>query len=144
VYFLAQLPDDAASATVAEALKPVEVVKAELEDRAVTLQGDIFAVATGLTRRDLHAMGAVFAHRHDGIAQARLLDTSHTATETAMTPSGDAYARGCLYHDPGGRRRGEHKRRRISDGQTWARVVRNTVPRSGSQASAWTIVGGVD
>jgi hypothetical protein len=147
LYFLAQLPDGAAPAAVAEALealKPVEVVKAELEDQAITRQGDIFAIASCLTRRELKAMGAVFARRHDGVARARLLDTSHTATETAVTRSGDVYARGCLYHDPGSWRRGEHKRQRINDGKTWARVVRNTVPWSGSQANAWTIAGGVD
>jgi hypothetical protein len=32
-------------------------------DKAITRQGDIFAIASCLTRRDLKAMGAVFARR---------------------------------------------------------------------------------
>jgi hypothetical protein len=71
LYFLAQLPDDLEEipTTVEQAfecLKPVSVQKADLIDLPYCRQGDIFAIESTLTRRDLKAMGARFAKRSSG------------------------------------------------------------------------------
>ena len=122
-YFFCELPRGARPKTVAEAyeaLKPETVKVAEQMGREVTRQGDIFALPTGLTRRELRQRGATFDKR------AELLGTNHTATEVANL-GGLTLGRGCLYHRPSGRAP-DHARRKIGDGKTWHVIVKNTVP----------------
>lgn len=134
LYFLCELPRGHKPATVADAyeiLKPEPVSLAEQMGRGVTRQGDIFAIpAPTLDRRTLQKMGAAFEKRSErvrGRLSAQLLGTNHTATEVARLPSGLTLAKGCLYHDPSGRRR-DHVRRKIGDGQGWHIILKNTVP----------------
>jgi hypothetical protein len=152
LYFLAQLPDAAqftSPARVADALqslKPLAVVLAESNGQAVTRQGDIFAIETAATTRQVRALS-----RYDsGVAdvprkRAHLLGTSHTATEVIVTRDGETYARGILRHEPGGWRQPEHARRRMSNGRTWHLIVQNTVPvDSRGQSRSWSRAGNVD
>lgn len=147
-----------------EALKPLEVVKADFTEDAYTRQGDIFAVETLYARSELRAMGAVFGRRSDALRvdtsvvevprsaelareRVRLLGTNHIATEVATLPDGRQYARGVLYHAPGlFERRGapDHSRRKMGDGKAWHEIVRNTVPRSFDAPRAWSGFGRVD
>lgn len=134
LYFLCELPRGSKPATVADAyeiLKPEPVKLAEQMGRTVIRQGDIFAVpAPTLDRRTLQKMGAAFEKRSDrvrGKVSAELLNTNHRATEVARLPNGLTIARGCLYHDPSGRRP-DHIRRKIADGQGWHIIIKNTVP----------------
>ena len=144
LYFFAELPPRVKPTTVDEAytfLKPEPVLLAEQMERAVTRQGDIFAVETSLTTRALTKQGAVYekrlytdtpswwGQRANRVQTAQLLGTNHCATEVARLPGGITLARGSLYHDPIGRRR-DHVRRRIGDGKTWHIIVKNTVPNT--------------
>ncbi len=65
LYFLCQLPSWAQVTSYEEAiqaLKPVEVVKAEAMGETVTRQGDIFAIPEPtLTKRELRSMGATIS-----------------------------------------------------------------------------------
>lgn len=145
-YFLAQLPETSAS-TVDDAftaLRPELVIAAERHGVATTRQGDIFAVPTEFTTRDLKAKTAA-VH----VKAGRLLGTSHTATEVITTATG-TFARGILTHRPeadrwGNARRAEHRRQPMADRKTWHLIVKNTVPTDASGANrAWSRVGNVD
>lgn len=125
LYFLAELPRTSAS-TVAEALDalaPRAVHAALAQGRKVVRQGDIFAVPTSLSTRDVKQRT-----RSQLVKGAHLLGTNHTATEVAAKGR-LVYARGTLRHDPGAWREPDHARRKMGDGKTWHLIVQNTVPR---------------
>jgi hypothetical protein len=168
LYFLCELPRIPANVKDAlEILKPTEVIRAEQEGKTVTRQGDVFGIPTDWTTQGLKERGARF-RRRSGVAKLReqwnaglipwddyhasmdtqLLETNHEATYVAEL-DGIVYARGCLYHNPGSWREPDHARRKLGDGKTWHRIVRNAVPVSSSvtargHARAWTISGRVD
>jgi len=139
LYFLCELPYRARPQTVEEAyevLKPDPVQMAEQMGRQYTRQGDIFALPTGLTRKDLEARGARIVKSGASNFQNRMnrdgfiLNTNHAGTEVAHLPGGLTLARGCLYHRPAGRGP-DHVRRKLGDGKAWHIVVKNTVPTAG-------------
>lgn len=154
-YFLCQLPDAAPGSSVLDApttveqaftdLRPAIVQAADAAGVQVSRQGDIFAVPSGMTTRQLRecANGAAI------VKAGRLLGTSHTATEVIETQDG-TYARGILTHRPeanqwGQARTAEHKRQPIGDRKTWHVIVKNTVPvDAAGQNRAWSRVGNVD
>ena len=177
LYFLAELPQGVQPATVEEALqalKPAEVVAyealqatyPEVYTMPVTRQGDVFAVPTNLSTRNLSMLG----ERYKAI---RVLGVNHTATEVVpvLVPDDtlaalgatrnparifkpeDArnwtwYARGILRHVPEGwgrwARRPEHKRQKMGDGKTWHLLVKNTVPMVNGRSRSWSRGGNVD
>lgn len=149
VYFLCELPRTSASTVdeAFEALKPKEVVSAEAAGLTPQRQGDIFAIPTAYTTKELKSRGEVVKRPH-------VLGTNHTATEVVITSEG-TYARGILRHEPGGWRDADHARIKLGDGKTWHRLVKNTVPgdggssgnmtaRQSGQSRAWTMGGQVD
>jgi len=139
VYFLCELPSGSSPQTIAEAyevLKPVPVKVAEEAGRTTVRQGDIFAIPTALTTRQLRKSGARIEQRRPvkldqgwGLPElgrsAELLGTNHEATEVAYLPNGVTLARGVLYHNPQ-RRRPDHSRRSL--GKSWHIIIKNTVP----------------
>ena len=135
-YFLCQLPANDSPHTVSEAieaLKPAAVREAEADGLTVTRQGDVFAIPSAVSTRDLHRQGATRT-------RAYVLNVNHTASEVVETPGG-TYARGTLRHAPREwGRRPEHAMRRIGDGKTWHLLVKNTVPDTRS----WSAEGNVD
>lgn len=145
LYFLAQLPKGCKPATVAEALeclKPAEVVSAEAAGAEVLRQGDVFAIATDVSTREL-----TLTSRPGRERGAYVLAVNHTATESAVVHLGRktvTYARGTLRHQPrttwGTNRPADHKRIRLGDGKAWYRMVKNTVPADRS----WSMGGNVD
>ncbi|MFF5985929.1 hypothetical protein [Prauserella flavalba] len=142
-YFLCELPHGAAPTSVSEAfeaLKPPEVIQAETDGLTCTRQGDVFAVPTTLTTRQVSRL----AHkRQRGV---HVLHLSHTATEVAVTDDGTTYARGILRHAPPGHgRQPEHKRQPMGDRKTWHQLVKNTVPLDArGDSRAWSRGGNVD
>lgn len=149
VYFLCELPRTSASTVdeAFEALKPREVLDAESAGLTPRRQGDIFAIPTAYTTRELKSRGELVKRPH-------VLGTNHTASEVIETTEG-TYARGILRHDPGQWRDPDHARVRMGDGRTWHRLVKNTVPgdggssgnmtaRQSGQSRAWTMGGQVD
>ncbi|SFK53582.1 hypothetical protein [Amycolatopsis sacchari] len=142
-YFLCELPGDARPRTVRDAflaLKPPEVVAAEAAGVICTRQGDVFAVPTRLTTREL---AKLTPKRERG---AHVLHLSHKATEVAIADDGTTYARGVLHHAPfESWRRPEHRRRLMGDRRTWHLLVKNTVPvDSLGRSRAWSRGGNVD
>lgn len=133
-------------------LRPDEVVKAQNAGIDVIRQGDVFALPTSLTTRDLTRQS------NSGIAKsAHVLGTNHKVTDTIVTVDGDTYGRGRMRHDPGAHRGPDHRTVTLGDGKTWYRLLKNTVPMSGTrrglvgaqmaqsgQSRAWTAVGTVD
>lgn len=140
-YFLAQLPRGSKPTSFKDALemlKPEAVKEAESQWKTVTRQGDIFAIPTDHTTKELHAPG------WKTVKQGRVLNSSHVATEVIQAPGGP-FARGHLYHRPERAiwRSGNdptHKRQKIGDGKTWHRIVKNTVPADRS----WSLIGSID
>lgn len=120
-YFFCELPkmSETTVAAAYDALKPTVVHYAERVGREVRRQGDIFAIETAFTTRDLRRRGAVFSKR------THLIGTNHTATQVATLPDGTTFARGCLYHEPE-RRRPDHSRIKVPSG--WSLIAKNTVP----------------
>ena len=121
-YFFCELPKSAHPTTVEEAydaLKPDAVKMAEQMSRRVERQGDIFAIQTSLTKRDLTKQGARYEKR------GSLLGTNHVGSEVAYLPDGTTLVRGSLVHAPDFRTP-DHARVRLGDG--WSVVVKNTVP----------------
>lgn len=120
-YFFCELPrtSETTVAGAYDALKPAVVSFAERNGRDVRRQGDIFAIETSFTTRDLRQRGATFSKR------AYLIGTNHTATQVATLPDGTTFARGCLYHEPE-RRRPDHSRIKVPSG--WGLIAKNTVP----------------
>lgn len=139
LYFLCEMPRTSKATTVEEAyedLKPDAVKDAESAGMKVTRQGDMFAIPTALTTKQVkmltpHRKGRIVKRPRRG-----LLGTNHTATEVLFCTYGRVYARGLLYHAPGDHRAPDHARRKIGDGKTWHLLVKNTVPRA--QASPRT------
>jgi hypothetical protein len=180
-YFLCELPRTGARTVAAalEALKPPAVKRAMEASLAVIRQGDIFAIPTSLTTRELKRRalgqtieryepvqappsghGTIWArvpYNVKSLRMAPLLTTNHVATEQLLTLDGDTYARGFLRHRPDGREP-DHTPVRLGDGQTWYRILRNTVPlararsansslfgpQQSGQSRAWTLGGQVD
>lgn len=144
-YFLCQLPDGATPTTVEqafEALKPPAVVEAEAAGLHVTRQGDLFAVPTDLTTREVRSFGLA-------VKRERVLGISHAPTESvtvSVSGGGEVFARGILYHRPfESWRKPEHRRQKMGDGKTWHLLVKNTVPVDGrGQNRAWSQVGSID
>jgi hypothetical protein len=140
-YFLAQLPPRVKPTSVKDALhllRPPAVLEADALSKSVIRQGDIFAVPTDWTTRELTARGGQIEKR------GRLLNTSHVGTEVITFPD-LAVARGCLYHKPEGRSPWDrfdptHKRQKLGDGKQWHAIVKNTVP----EGRSWSLVGSID
>jgi hypothetical protein len=139
-YFLAQLPAKAKPVSVKdafEALRPASVTGADKVGVQVTRQGDIFAIPSPLTTRELRkaADGAT------PVKAGSLLGQRHTATEVIyLTTAGLTYARGILTHTGG-----EHRRQAMGDRKTWHLIVKNTVPTDQhGNNRAWSQVGNVD
>lgn len=132
-FFFCELPYRSHPKTVAEAyeaLKPDPVRLAEQMGRSVTRQGDIFAVPTRLTRKELKARGARIERRRKAEDELPyMLNTNHTATEVAYLGK-LTLARGTMYHDPQWRAQ-DHARRRMGNGADWHIIIKNTVPVSG-------------
>lgn len=132
LYFLCELPRSSTAETVEQAyedLKPRVVKLAEKAELEVTRQGDIFAVPTELTTKEVKALtpygkGSIVKKPKRG-----LLGTRHTASQVLFATEGRIYARGTLYHAVGTWERSDHSRRRMGDGKTWHLLTRNTVPR---------------
>lgn len=135
LYFLAQLPEGAQPQTVAgafEALKPAEVTAAELLKDAVLRQGDVFAVNSYLSTRDLPGPSKRSEY---------VLDVNHQVTEVRIDGMGNTYGRGWIRHRPQESwRRPEHRSVKLGDGKTWYQLVKNTVPAGRS----WSVRGEVD
>lgn len=131
LYFLAELPRGADAWSVDQAfqaLKPEPVVMAEDAGLTVSRQGDIFAVPTTLTTKEVRAQTPYGKGRI--VKRPLILGTNHEPSEAMFATGGRVYARGSLYHNPQewGRER-DHVRRRMGDGRAWHLLVRNTVPR---------------
>ena len=155
LWFMAQLPGGSRPHTVAEALemlKPPAVKDAERAGREVLRQGDVFAIKTSLSARELAARGAVPVQPLNN--GGRYVNDSHTATKVLMLPDGTFYVQGVMRHQPRGSewggwrwqaRRAEHKNLTLGDKKTWFLVAFNTVPRNRSfSPRAWSLGGNVD
>jgi hypothetical protein len=131
LYFLCELPRRSKAETVEGAytdLRPQLVRDADAAGVEVTRQGDMFAVPTTLSTREIKLLTP---HRKGRIVKrpARgLLGTNHTASEVLYATGGRVYARGVLYHEPGRWREPDHARRKMGDGKTWHLLTKNTVP----------------
>lgn len=151
-YFLAELPRTSA-ATIADALvalQPPEVKAALASGIGIERQGDIFAIPTTLSTRELKSRA-----KGEIVRNGLLLNTNHQIREHIVTTNGDIYARGTLIHAPGAWRTPDHVRLTLGDGKQWFRILKNTVPlaktQSGSRIAnqsggnrAWTMGGDVD
>jgi hypothetical protein len=128
LYFLCELPYGAKPNTVdeaIEALKPPEVVAALARGLNVVRQGDLFAIPTKLTTRQIRRM------RTSEFAKGlRVLGTNHSVTEGVVLRGGAVLGRGIMRHEPERWRPPDHVRQKLGDGKTWHLLVRNTVPRS--------------
>lgn len=137
LYFLAELPQGVHPTTVdqaREALRPEAVKRADRALIPVLRQGEVFAIPTNYTTRELTG-----PTRHS----APVLGRDHIATEV-RTLDGKDYGRGWLRHKPvtdwGTRRRAEHRAVKLGNGKTWYQMELNTVPAGRS----WSISGNVD
>ncbi len=187
-YFMCEMPYGCKAKTVERAilaLKPAEVAFAEDHGVTVLRQGDVFAIPSKWTTNELAFIGkpwnrdhtvfplvgephvvcdVEFIHKHRrGDKGAMVLGTNHAATWVVHGTDGETYMRGTLYHAPGAWRTPDHRPKKLGDGKTWYRAVKNTVPldkasgssrgsvsanrstanRSGD-SRAWTITGAVD
>lgn len=123
LYFLAEIPRRAKPRTVDEAilaLSPRIVHAAVAQGREVKRQGDMFAIPTALTVRDLKKR-----YRRPVVRLQGVFGTDHVVTEQIVGDKGVTYARGTIHHRPGGL--ADH--RRVSLGKEWHLMVPNTVPR---------------
>lgn len=171
-YFLCELRYRSPANTVAEAiddLRPDAVIAAQASGVEVLRQGDVFAIPTALTTRELKSRAELYEEPgtfRDRVAirsrekhgkAADILDTNHRATHVIVTKDGDYYGRGYMYHDPGGWRTPDHARLKLGDGNTWYRLVKNTVPQArtgmthrtaavnqSGNSRAWMLGGQVD
>lgn len=174
LYFLCELPrnlriSELQSVDAAiEALKPPEVVNAIDSGLDVIRQGDVFAIPTSYTTRELTKRAETFEVRHWGTDDAgqsvpvvtleamrkgaHVLGTNHTATNVIVAEDGDTFARGIMRHAPGNWRDPDHAAVTLGDRKAWYRLVKNTVPvatgrrtaNQRGQARAWTSTGTVD
>lgn len=156
LYFLCRLPGPVRSVAEArEALKPASVKAAEVAGVRVERQGDIFAIESGLTDKDLDEMGAeVFGPlpgpywplRHwPPLSQVPIYGTAHTSYNIAKLPGHLMLAKGSLVHAPNMlqfsgefSRRPDHVNRELGDGTTWWWLARNTVPIESPTETATT------
>lgn len=132
LYFLAELPRGSAPATYAQAiyaLRPEAVRAADGAGLEVFRQGDVFAIPTELSTRELRKLCGNRGKPAPTIKAGRLCGTDHTATEVMYGSRGRVYARGTMRHAAGMWRESDHAMRRIGDGKAWHLVMRNTVPR---------------
>lgn len=132
LYFLCELPRGCGARTVEEAyeaLKPAQVKQAEAAGLDISRQGDMFAIPTELTTREVKKLTPLGKGRIVKRPRFGVLGTRHTASEIVFATEGRVYARGTLYHEPEAFRDADHARRRMGDGRTWHLLVRNTVPR---------------
>ena len=134
LWFLAELPYGARPRTVdqaREALKPGEVKLADRDGIVWQRQGDVFAIPTTLTTRDLPGPSQRSAY---------VLDVNHVVTEVRYL-DGKTYGRGRMYHRPREwGRTADHRTIDLGDRKTWHLLVRNTVP----MRRAWSLGGNVD
>lgn len=124
LYYLAEVPPGAQVKTVDDAvlaLSPPIVHAAVAQQRAVKRQGDMFAIPTMLTTKDVRARTDGKQRRMQGV-----LGTDHVATESYVGKGRVTYARGFLHHKPVGRIR-DHVICRL--GKEWHLMVPNAVPR---------------
>lgn len=123
LYFCARLPHKVETYDEAiEALKPNSVKIAEKKGLDVLRQGDMFAIPTKYSTRDLKKMGAhITTPMFSG-----LYGTVHITEKTARLPDGTEFGRGFLYHRPRGRTP-DHHDLPLSDAK-WYLIVKNTVP----------------
>ncbi len=131
LYFLCELPRSSKAETVEQAyedLKPPRVKAAEAQLRTVSRQGDMFAIPTTFTTREVKEMTPHGKGRIVKRPKLGLLGTNHRASEVIFATGGRIYARGLLYHQPGRWRTPDHARRKMGDGKTWHLLVKNTVP----------------
>lgn len=175
-YFLCELPRTKAVTVeeAFEALKPLAVVNALAAGLPVQRQGDIFAIPTSLTTRELKARAIPaevngWATNDEGQStvvvtttairkREILLSTNHTLSEVVVTKDG-TYGRGTMRHEPGQWREADHARIKLGNGKGWFRILRNTVPQAkkdsrsntgprgtnqSGSARAWTMGGNVD
>lgn len=127
LYFLCELPYGAKPGTVDEAvetLKPPEVVAALARGLKVIRQGDLFAIPTKLTKRQIRRL----AGRARFEKRLRVLGTNHSVTEGIVLKGGAVLGRGIMRHEPEAWRPPDHARQKLGD--AWHLLVRNTVPRS--------------
>lgn len=137
LYFLCELPRSSKAETVEQAyedLKPPQVQAAEAQLRTVTRQGDMFAIPTTFSTREVKEMTPHGKGRIVKRPRLGLLGTNHTTSEVIFATQGRVYARGLLYHQPGPLRDPDHARRKIGDGRTWHLLVKNTVPAMATTA----------
>lgn len=153
MYYLAQLPDEGIVRNYEDAIRllaPPIVHRAQEQGLEIFRQGDVFAIETSLTDKDLRQRNATITRRSSvlivsgggaatldrRIATARrqkvmIHGTGHTATMVAKLPNGATFIKGTLYHDPiieePGRRR-EHRSVPLGDQNKWFLCTRNTVP----------------
>lgn len=152
MYFLAQLPDEGECNNYIDAidlLAPPIVHQARSEGRHVFRQGDIFAIQTDLTDKDMIADAKIT--RRDSVfhnnsttlikpeirksataKRLRIYGTGHTATIVATKPNGITFIKGVMYHDPvleRANRTREHRSITLT-ADKWFLVCRNTVPRA--------------
>lgn len=159
LYYLAQLPDQGKVRNYQHAidlLAPPVVHRAREEGKLVMRQGDVFAIETSLSEKDLLERGATITKRTDlihapngnhsrrfdpelndwekDVPEERLQDimvyeTGHTATRIAKLPNGVTFGTGTMYHDPfldEDGREREHTNVRL--GPAYYLFTRNTVP----------------
>ncbi len=163
--------------TVEEALDdlmPDEVRQAIASGLEVIRQGDVFAIPTSCTTKELESRAVgllkgllsearvynIRSKTRDG-QKAAVLGTNHAPTHAILTKDGDWYGRGRMYHVPRQSwRQPDHRVKELGDRKTWFRLVKNTVPldkASGSSrgstsatvfqsgdSRAWTVGGDVD
>jgi hypothetical protein len=121
-YFLCELPYGKIPKDFEEAiemLKPEAVKMAELSNRHVVRQGDIFFIETPITDQYVKE----HAEKIGKTKELRLLSQNHSATRVAYLPDGLQLAKGRVYHIPG-----EHRVQELGDRTKWYAVVKNTVP----------------
>lgn len=124
-YFLCRLPKPVSSVEEAfDALMPEEVRQAKASGIEVRRQGDIFAIATTTTTREIGAPGR---------RQYGLFDTAHVATEARV--NGATFIRGTLRHRPQGARP-QHGMLHL--GRSWWIAIKNTA------LGSWNAVGSID
>lgn len=143
LYFLCELPRSSSADSVEQAyedLKPPQVKAAEAQVRTVTRQGDMFAIPTTFSTREVKEMTPHGKGRIVKRPRLGLLGTNHTASEVIFATKGRVYARGLLYHQPGAFRNPDHARRKMGDGRTWHLLAKNTVPTQDTPTRERTLV----
>lgn len=121
-YFLCELPYGAKPETLEDALeclKPEAVKMAEMLNKRVVRQGDIFFIETSLSDDDVKDN----AKRIGKTRELKLLGQNHSATRVAYMKDGLQLSKGRVYHLPG-----EHRVQELGERFSWWAVVKNTCP----------------